>query len=131
MDDERLPVTEVQGTKIQGGAPPKSVQARGTWANETSPERVITQTKAILQGMAKVKILIPSTEQDKSDITIGVNGHVFQIKRDVQVEVPYPVVKVLESAKLTTYTQRKRTEPGSEGNELVPHEVLRIPFQKF
>lgn len=96
---------------------------------------LMTKTKAALQAQRKVKITIPSTESDKTDVMIGVNGYVFQIQRDKEVEVPYDVMEVLMNAKFTTYNQRPRTEYGPngekpEGMELVASEVLRFPYQR-
>ena len=46
----------------------------------------------------RVKILIPKTQQDKSDVYVSLNEYDCLIKRGVVVEVPDFVVEVLEQA---------------------------------
>lgn len=82
-----------------------------------------------LKSQKKVKIMIPSSEQEKADVSIGINGYVYQIKRDEIVEVPMAVIEVLNNAKMSTYVQRKRED--GEGNELVEMVVQRIPYQRY
>lgn len=85
------------------------------------------RTKRELAKQPKIKIRIPSSETEKDDVFVCINGYTFQIKRDVEVEVPRSVAKVLEDARYTLYTQKKRAD--GEGNELIPQTVQRIPFQ--
>lgn len=85
------------------------------------------RTKKELEKQPKVKIRIPSTETEKDDVTVGINGYTYQIKRDTEVLVPRSVAQVLEDAKITIYTQKKREN--GEGNELVATVAQRIPFQ--
>lgn len=68
----------------------------------------------------KVKIRIASTESDKSDVFVGVNGVGFLIMRDVDVEVPEAVYEVLNNAKQMLYK--------SVNGELVAREVHSYPF---
>ena len=46
--------------------------------------------------MAKVKIKLPLTRNDKEDVYVCVNGKSYQIKRGETVEVPDFVAEVLQ-----------------------------------
>lgn len=46
--------------------------------------------------MKKVKIKLPLTRSEREDVFVGVNGHTWQIRRGVEVELPWNVVKVLQ-----------------------------------
>lgn len=81
----------------------------------------------MLKGQRKVRLLIPATEKDRDAVQVGLNGYVYNIPRDTEVEVPEGVVEVLSNAKITSYQLKPRTE--GEGNEMVPQDVHRIPFQ--
>jgi len=85
------------------------------------------KTQKALHAQKKVKIMIPSTEIDKDDVMVQVNGYCYQIKRDEEVPVPESVYQVLKDAKTKVYQQVPRGD-GQEGNELVEQEVQRIPF---
>lgn len=80
-----------------------------------------------LNAQDKVKIMIPSTELERDTVNVGINGYVYQIKRDEVVEVPRSVVGVLNDARMTIYKQVKRVE--GEGNELVPINAQRHAYQ--
>lgn len=80
-----------------------------------------------LKAQRKLKIVISSTETQKEDVKVGVNGHVYQIPRDVECEVPEAVVTALENAKITMYRQQKRAD-GEEGMEMIPYDVARFPM---
>lgn len=43
-----------------------------------------------------VKIKLPITRTEKEDVTVGLNGKPYLIKRGVEVSVPYGVAKTLE-----------------------------------
>ena len=88
--------------------------------------QVIAKTKAALRKEDKVRIKIMSTETQRDDVPVGVNGHTYLIKRDEPVEVPLSVLEVLDHATYTAYTQVKR-ESG-EGYDLVGREILRFPY---
>lgn len=92
-----------------------------------SDQNVTSKTRDVLSKQRRVKIKIPSTEREKDDVSVGINGHVFLIKRDEFVEVPVAVIEVLNNAKMTVYTQKKRED--GEGYELVPAEAQRFPYQ--
>ena len=57
--------------------------------------------KAKLDACKKVKIKIPLDKQNPKDLTVEVqiNGYVYQMKRGEAIEVPEPVVKLLERGK--------------------------------
>lgn len=97
-----------------------------------APESMILltqKTREELSGQKKVKVRIPSTETDKDPVVVGINGYVYQIKRDEVVEVPASVAQVLDDAKLTLYVQKKRED--GEGNELIETSAQRIPYQRL
>ena len=65
------------------------------------------KTKKLVKGMAaklakckKVTIKIPVDKQNPKDteVTVQINGYVYQMKRGVEIEVPEPVKKLLERA---------------------------------
>ena len=89
---------------------------------------IIVRTMYALRHQAKVKIMIPSSETEKDPVTVSINGHAYQIKRDETVEVPKDVLAVLMNAKTTTYVQRKRED--GEGNDLVPIVSMRFPVSR-
>lgn len=89
---------------------------------------LIMKTKADLEIEQKVEIKIPSTETQREDVFVGINGYVFQIQRDKWVKVPKSVVTQLANMTTTTYRQQKREAP-EEGNELIAIESQRFPFQ--
>lgn len=97
---------------------------------EPVDESSIDNTREVaseLRKQKKAKIMIPSTEHDREPVSVGVNGYVFLIQRDKEVEVPESVVQVLRDAKLTTYRQKKRED--GEGNESIPIVSQRWAFQ--
>lgn len=93
--------------------------------------QVIKETKEALHKQKQVEIMIPSgeSEESKSDVPVGINGHTYLIKRDNWVKVPESVVRVLENAKFDVYSQVPRGED-QDGYELVGRQVLRFPFQR-
>jgi len=73
-----------------------------------------------------VRIVIPKTERDKSDVYVNANFQSYQIKRGVPVDVPQAVVDALNLAVETRYYE----EVGDDGRKaLVPQQVLAYPFQ--
>jgi len=80
-----------------------------------------------LRKQKKVKIIIPSSESERDDVVVGICGYTYIIKRDHPVSVPESVVKVLRDAVVTQYKQVPR--PDGNGNELVPYQSPRYPFQ--
>ena len=87
----------------------------------------INETRRVLRAQKKRKIVIPSTEREKDAVVVSINGYVYNIPRDKEVEVPDGVIEVLRNARIKSYSVRKREE--GEGNELIEQEVARVPFQ--
>lgn len=90
---------------------------------DQSTELDMGDVSRMLKAQRKVRIKIPSTENDKSDVTVSPNGYTYLIKRDEVVEVPEAVKNALDSATTFKYTQGKdsRTLEG-------PFEVLTYPY---
>lgn len=55
-------------------------------------------TRVDSKSAKKVKIMIPKTKDETSDVFVGVNGTGFLIKRGVVAEVPDFVVEALNNA---------------------------------
>lgn len=93
-------------------------------------EGAVDNTKEVvreLRAQRRFKIRINSTDSEQEDVPVGIQGHVFLIKRDTEVVVPESVVEVLRGATKTLFRQRKRAD--GEGNELVPYQAPRFPFE--
>jgi hypothetical protein len=114
----------MSGRLGEGEAKKEDVKA-GAKAN--APIENIMSVKDELDAQKKHKIIIPSTETEMDDVFVGINGYTYQIKRDVAVEVPESVIKVLQDAKVTKYKQVRRED--GEGYELVASEAQRFAFQ--
>lgn len=89
--------------------------------NEGDPTE---KTRKALQGEKKVTIRINSTEQDKEDVFVAVNGFAFTIQRDKDVEIPFTVYQVLMDAKTSVYRQVKRED--GEGMQMIETEIQRF-----
>ena len=48
------------------------------------------------QHTDKVKLRLPVSREHSEDVFVGINGHTWQIRRGVTVEVPQCVANVLE-----------------------------------
>ena len=83
----------------------------------------------MLRKAPKVKIKIHRTHAgpETDDVYVGVNGIGFQIQRGVDVEVPEPVMKVLEDAVQTVYHKAVLLGKGV----LVPNQVPAYPFTRL
>lgn len=55
----------------------------------------MSTTETTVKAEKKVKIRIPLTRENSSDVFVGVNGRSWLIKRGVEVEVPECVAEVL------------------------------------
>lgn len=73
----------------------------------------------------RIRIIISSGsgEAEGSDVTVGVNGVHYQIKRDVEVEVPEAVVHVLRNATMDMPVTDEH------GTVIRTKKVPRFPFQ--
>lgn len=68
----------------------------------------------------RVKLRIPSTDTNKDDVIIGLNGYNFQIQRDQDVDVPQGVYEILNGALMSLYRQ--------ENGALVERKIHTYPF---
>lgn len=82
------------------------------------------KTRKLLHAEKKVTVRISSTEQDKDDVFVAVNGYPYTIKRDVDVEIPFSVYQTLIDAKSTVYRQVKRED--GEGMQMIETEIQRF-----
>jgi len=95
------------------------------YANMAEPNASVkSSAHAKLRKQKKIKIMIPSTEapDGKDDVQVGVNGVLYLIKRDLEVEVPESVVGVLKNAVQTLYLQNEET------GEMAARRVPSYPF---
>lgn len=60
-----------------------------------------TEKKATEKTVKMVKIKLPRGRKEEGDVTVGVNGTMYRIKRGVEVEVPYFVAEVLTNSEAT------------------------------
>jgi CRISPR/Cas system-associated exonuclease Cas4 (RecB family) len=80
-------------------------------------------TRKILAEEKKVTVVINSTEIDKDDVFVAVNGYAMIIQRDKEVPIPLSIYEALQNAKMTVYRQVKRED--GEGMQLIETEVQR------
>ena len=82
-----------------------------------------------LRSAPKVKIKVHKTGlPNERDVYVGVNGVGFQIQRGEEVDVPVPVMKVLENAVQTVHQWKK----APDGSLLeVKTEVQAYPFTRL
>ncbi len=86
----------------------------------------IQGTRGSSDPRAVIRIAITERpDGGKEDVAVGVNGFVWQLKRGVDIEVPWRVVEALRNAIETNITHDAR--PEHEG-EVISNEVDRIPF---
>lgn len=69
-------------------------------------------TKALLDEMPKVKIIIPHDPQNPSDkvVPVGCNGVTYAIPRGVQVEVPQVIADIWNDSYSRTVAANNRIE---------------------
>lgn len=63
----------------------------------------------------KVKIKLPLTRTEKEDVFVALNGKTYQIKRGVEVEVPYGVAKILERQEKMLQIAMEYEEQAAQG----------------
>lgn len=74
-----------------------------------------------------VRIVVPKTERNVSDVYVNANFRAYQIKRGVEVDVPQAVCDALDNARETRYFE----ESGPDGRKhMVAQEVLSYPYQR-
>lgn len=74
-----------------------------------------------LAGSRKMRVTIMSTESDKEDVKVGVNGHLVQIKRGVPVIVDAAYVEVLRNSTIDTIVE-------DENGKRSQVQMQRYPF---
>lgn len=67
-----------------------------TTKKEDIKEEIIEE-KAI-EPEKKVKVFIPSSRDEDSDVYVSVNDRTYLVQRDVEVEVPVSVAKVIRQS---------------------------------
>ena len=67
---------------------------------KSATANLVKKMKDKLNACKKVRIKVPIDKQNEKDlyVTAQINGYTYQIKRGEAVEVPAPVVKLLERA---------------------------------
>jgi hypothetical protein len=85
---------------------------------DAKPEVKKTRAK---KGHKKIIIHKQSGSTGADDVTVSINGKVYLIKRDQEVEVPEAVIDILKNAIKTIYEQ-------NEENEVTARDVLAYPF---
>lgn len=120
---EEKPTRDV--TKIGQGKPGPG---RPTAAILSSDPNIASKTRDSLHGERKKRIVIPSTEREKTDVPVAVNGYTVLIQRDKEVEVPLSIIEALDNSTMTIYDQVKRPD-GQEGYDLVPRKVRRFEYR--
>jgi hypothetical protein len=78
----------------------------------------MAENKTATEKVAKektVKIILPLTRTEKNDVSVGVNGNTWLIKRGVEVEVPECVAEVLRNseemlAKAMAFEEQAKSE---------------------
>lgn len=115
----KKPVTK----KVETSTPePKTAKAEKELPiNEGDPTEL---TRKALTHDKKVTVRINSTELDKEDVFVAVNGLSYTIQRDKDVEIPFSLYQTLLDAKSSVYRQVKRED--GEGMQLIETEIQRF-----
>lgn len=58
----------------------------------------------------KVKITLPKTRENSEDVTVGLNGEFFKIKRGVEVEVSEGVYEILKNSEKMDMLAMERSQ---------------------
>lgn len=129
---ELIEHAEIQGVKLQ------QLDTKGTIVDKILNDFKPVKEKQLAMPMLgtlrdlqnniieckKVKLTIFSTDNDKSDLPIVINGHNFVVKRDVEVEIPEPYVQILKDSII--HTTRQDPDTGKKVPQLImtnPHTV--------
>ena len=132
---ELIEHAEIQGVKIA------QLDTKGTIVDKILNDFKPVQQKELpmpmigslrdLQGnkidYKMVKLIIFSTDTDKSDVPLIINGHNFVVKRDVEVEIPEPYVQILKDSIINT--TRQDPDTGRKMPQLVmtyPHSASPV-----
>lgn len=97
---------------------------------ELRPEENTGRSTGTLgKGDPRAIIMIPIVETEDGsgarDVLVGVNGRAWQLKRGVDLPVPFRVVRALQAAKANII--RHSQEEGKEG-DVISHEAMRFNF---
>ncbi len=71
------------------------------------------EKQAAAKDQDRVRIVVHSDANDSSDVKVGFNGTMYQIKRDTEVEVPRAVYNILNDAVVTHMEPGGQNEDGS------------------
>jgi hypothetical protein len=104
-----------------------SAKFKGIDMASSSDPNFVGKTQAHISNSRKARIIIPSTETQREDVFLSVNGVNRLIKRDMEVELELPFIEALNHATMTVFTQTKRED--GEGYDMKPREVLRYPYR--
>lgn len=104
-------------------AEPKEVKAPKVTTSDINDGDPTEKTREALKSEKKVTVLINSSETDKDDVFVAVNGYAMTIQRDKEVQIPLSIYEALQNAKMTVYRQVKRED--GEGMQLIETEVQR------
>lgn len=86
---------------------------------------VTAKTKAVMRNSKLYYVTVNSTPTEKQALPVGVNGHVFNIPRDIKSVVPEQVIEVLGNTIVEGFTQDK----GKDGLlQMTPSKHNRIAF---
>lgn len=107
---------------------PEDVAAAETAQVELKAEEAAGRQAGTLgKGDPRATIMIPVVETEdgsgSKDVLVGVNGRAWQLKRGVDLDVPWRVVEALRNAVADRVTHRQ--DEGHEG------EVIVTPTQRF
>jgi hypothetical protein len=108
-----------------------------TTAGETAGEVTLSpeeatgrQSGTLGRGDPRAVIMIPVVETEDGsgarDVVVGVNGRGWQLKRGVDLSVPWRVVEALDNA--VAHIVRHSQEEGREG-EVIIHTAKRVSYQ--
>lgn len=103
--------------------PAKDLAPVETRAKDLPPLNRFTTLDGKPAGGREYDLMIHSTESDRGDVSVTVNGYHFKITRGVTVRVPEAVVNVLKDSVITTV----RYNPNTRKNE--PVTIQTYPFQ--
>ena len=105
--------------KILGDYRPSTTQAEAAMPKEGGLYDL--QGNKIKTKMYKLTIF--STENDKNDVDLIVNGHNLRVKRNVEVEVSEPYIELLRNSVITTSVQDPDT------GRMYPTSIMTYPHQ--
>lgn len=62
----------------------------------------------------KVTVLVNREYEEQDSVVVGINGTLYQIQTDVEVEVPWFVAENLKNCKLAKEEMQKRARAGGK-----------------